>query len=78
MLKVSTTRTNTDTISDSLILNIDDNVLKDVINCEKLSLSCQSENIILNVDKTKRKKIKCTSNIVTPVINNRSLQVRVI
>ena len=57
MLKVSTTRTNTDTISDSLILNIDDNVLKDVINCEKLSLSCQSEDIILNVDKTKRKKL---------------------
>ena len=42
-------------ISDSSFLLIDKSVLKDIINCVGICPSCQSTNIIVNIDPTKKK-----------------------
>ena len=49
-----TAMTTKTSMPDSSLLLIDKSILKDIINCVGICPSCQSTNIMLNIDQTKK------------------------
>ena len=54
---------------DSSFLLIDTSILTDIINCVRVCPSCQSKNIILNIDQTKKKGLSLPVTLLCTTCN---------